>query len=72
MESDHGDPIILLNAYREWLEIKHKNSAEVRSSSSVSKKWCQKRGLEEQRFYEITKLRTQFKDLLEVITFESR
>ena len=29
-----------------------------------SRKWCKKRGLEEQRFYEMTKLRQQFKDLL--------
>ncbi|XP_001604407.2 probable ATP-dependent RNA helicase DHX34 isoform X1 [Nasonia vitripennis] len=65
LESDHGDPITLLNAYKEWLEIKHANSAEVRSGSSTSKKWCKRRGLEEQRFYEMTKLRTQFKDLLE-------
>lgn len=29
-----------------------------------TKQWCRRRGLEEQRFYEITKLRNQFKDLL--------
>ena len=29
-----------------------------------SKRWCRKRGLEEQRFYEMTKLRQQFKDIL--------
>ena len=69
MESDHGDPITLLNAYKEWLEIKHTNSGEVRSGSSTSKKWCKRRGLEEQRFYEMTKLRTQFKDLLEVSSY---
>lgn len=28
------------------------------------KQWCRRRGLEEQRFYEITKLRNQFQDLL--------
>ncbi|XP_014214500.1 probable ATP-dependent RNA helicase DHX34 [Copidosoma floridanum] len=65
LESDHGDPITLLNAYREWLEIKHENGGEVRSGSSASKKWCRRRGLEEQRFYEMTKLRNQFKDLLQ-------
>ncbi|XP_011500443.1 PREDICTED: probable ATP-dependent RNA helicase DHX34 [Ceratosolen solmsi marchali] len=64
LESDHGEPVTLLNAYKEWLEIKHTNT-EVRSGSSTSKKWCKRRGLEEQRFYEMTKLRTQFKDLLE-------
>ena len=30
-----------------------------------SRKWCKKRGLEEQRFYEMTKLRQQFKEILE-------
>lgn len=29
-----------------------------------TKKWCKRRGLEEQRFYEITKLRKQFEELL--------
>lgn len=29
-----------------------------------TKKWCRRRGLEEQRFYEITKLRRQFEELL--------
>ena len=57
MDSDHGDPITLLNAYREWLEVKVDNYEN-------SKRWCKKRGLEEQRFYEMTKLREQFKELL--------
>ncbi|KAK0083179.1 hypothetical protein PV325_009214 [Microctonus aethiopoides] len=64
LESDHGDPITLLNAYREWLEIKQESAHESRGSGSASKKWCKRRGLEEQRFYEMTKLRAQFKDLL--------
>ena len=41
LDSDHGDPITLLNAYREWLQVK----AEDREPS---RKWCRKRGLEEQ------------------------
>ena len=57
MDSNHGDPITLLNAYREWLEIKV-------DDRENSKRWCKKRGLEEQRFYEMTKLREQFKELL--------
>lgn len=69
MESDHGDPITLLNAYREWLEIKQDNSQDPKSSSGSSKKWCRRRGLEEQRFYEMTKLRNQFKELLQVLLF---
>ncbi|GAB6031229.1 hypothetical protein CHUAL_009042 [Chamberlinius hualienensis] len=57
LESDHGDPFTLLNAYNEWLDMK----ADRRNNS---KHWCKQRGLEEQRFYEITKLRRQFEDLL--------
>ena len=58
LDSDHGDPITLWNSYREWLQIKALNREN-------SRRWCKKRGLEEQRFYEMTKLRQQFKDLLE-------
>nr|XP_034176312.1 probable ATP-dependent RNA helicase DHX34 isoform X2 [Osmia lignaria] len=65
LESDHGDPITLLNAFREWLEMKQQNSQESRSSGNSSRKWCKRRGLEEQRFYEMTKLRAQFKELLQ-------
>lgn len=66
LESDHGDPITLLNAFKEWLEVKQENSQEYRGSGNNSRKWCRRRGLEEQRFYEMTKLRTQFKELLQV------
>lgn len=64
-ESDHGDPVTLLNAYKEWLELKQ-NRFEYRRDKQreSSKTWCHRRGLEEQRFYEITKLRRQFQDLL--------
>lgn len=62
LESDHGDPITLLNALREWLEEKNHSRGSDRSGTRI---WCKRRGLEEQRFYEMTKLRTQFKDLLQ-------
>ena len=58
LDSDHGDPITLLNSYREWLKIKN-------DDRENSRKWCKRRGLEEQRFYEMTKLRRQFEELLE-------
>ncbi|XP_068226643.1 probable ATP-dependent RNA helicase DHX34 [Palaemon carinicauda] len=58
MESDHGDPFTLLASYREWLNIKL-------GGYENSKKWCRRRGLEEQRFYEMTKLRGQFSQLLQ-------
>ncbi|MEE6513533.1 hypothetical protein FKM82_021255 [Ascaphus truei] len=57
LESDHGDPFTLLNAFNEWVQVKS-------SRSSNSRKWCRRRGLEEQRLYEITNLRRQFKELL--------
>lgn len=71
LESDHGDPITLLNAFKEWLEVKQENSQEYRGSGNNSRKWCKRRGLEEQRFYEMTKLRTQFKELLQVSSAHS-
>ncbi|XP_026689267.1 probable ATP-dependent RNA helicase DHX34 [Diaphorina citri] len=58
LESNHGDPLTVLNAYKEWLGVKKDR---VRS-----KKWCKRRGIEEQRFYEVTKLRSQFKQVLGV------
>lgn len=57
LESDHGDPFTLLMIYNEWLDIKANHRAN-------SKHWCKRHGLEEQRFYETTKLRKQFEGLL--------
>lgn len=62
LESDHGDPITLLNAFREWLDLKRLGFNQYEKENT--KKWCRRRGLEEQRFYEITKLRNQFQELL--------
>lgn len=63
LESDHGDPVTLLNAYRDWLDLKSLGF-DRRHEVESTKTWCRRRGLEEQRFYEITKLRNQFQDLL--------
>ncbi|XP_053323739.1 probable ATP-dependent RNA helicase DHX34 [Spea bombifrons] len=57
LESDHGDPFTLLNVFNEWIQMKS-------SRSSNSRKWCRRRGLEEQRLYEMANLRRQFKELL--------
>lgn len=46
-----------MNAYDEWIRVK----ADRRESS---RRWCKRHGLQEQRLYEITKLRRQFQDLL--------
>ena len=32
----------------------------------ASHQWCRRRGLEQQRFYEMTKLRDQFQEILQV------
>merc|ERR1719481_162338 len=58
LDSDHGDPVTLLNSFREWLKVKS-------DERENSRRWCKKRGLEEQRFYEVIKLRKQFEQLLE-------
>ena len=56
-QSEHGDPFTLLNVYDEWLRLKT-------DRHSNSRKWCKKRALEEERLYEISKLKRQFEDLL--------
>uniref|UniRef100_A0A1B0BK13 ATP-dependent RNA helicase DHX34 n=1 Tax=Glossina palpalis gambiensis TaxID=67801 RepID=A0A1B0BK13_9MUSC len=56
-ETDQGDVFVLLKAYHEWLGLKW--------NSENTRKWCYKLGIEEQRFYEITKLRNQFQNILE-------
>ena len=37
--------------------------------SNAAYRWCKRRGLEQQRFYEITKLREQFQEILQVHLF---
>ncbi|KAG0431345.1 hypothetical protein HPB47_021875 [Ixodes persulcatus] len=65
VDSDHGDPFTLLNAYHEWLSMKSGRGEDTR-------KWCRRLGLEEQRFYEMTKLRNQFRQLLEEVGLMER
>ncbi|NXK49954.1 DHX34 helicase, partial [Chauna torquata] len=58
LESPHGDPLTLLNAFNEWVQ-------QVKSErSGSSRKWCRRRGLEEHRLYEAANLRRQFQELL--------
>ncbi|KAK3570644.1 hypothetical protein QTP86_024558, partial [Hemibagrus guttatus] len=57
LQSDLGDPFTLLSTFNAWVQVKG-------DSGGGSKKWCKRRGLEEQRLYEIANLRKQFKDLL--------
>ncbi|XP_018328035.2 probable ATP-dependent RNA helicase DHX34 [Agrilus planipennis] len=72
LESTHGDSVTFLNLYKEWLSVKYETTPASSSGSSTFSKqkensriWAKKRGLEEQRFYEVTKLIQQFKDILE-------
>ncbi|KAI3354044.1 hypothetical protein L3Q82_018599 [Scortum barcoo] len=57
LHSNQGDPFTLLNTFNAWMEIKGERGG-------GSKKWCRRRGLEEQRLYEMVNLRRQFKELL--------
>ncbi|KAL4647697.1 putative ATP-dependent RNA helicase DHX34 [Arapaima gigas] len=57
LQSDQGDPFTLLNTFNTWVQVKGERSG-------GSRKWCRRRGLEEQRFYEMVNLRRQFKELL--------
>ncbi|XP_030753953.1 probable ATP-dependent RNA helicase DHX34 [Sitophilus oryzae] len=68
IESNHGDPISLLNYYKEWLSIKQISTPSHNSSQTKTENtrtWSRKRCLEEQRFYEATKLLEQFRDILQ-------
>ncbi|KAG4100829.1 P-loop containing nucleoside triphosphate hydrolase protein [Neocallimastix lanati (nom. inval.)] len=57
-DSDDGDTFTLLNLYSEWLNVKAKRN-------ESSKMWCRRHGVEEQRLYEMVKLKNQFQDILE-------
>ncbi len=52
-----GDAFTVMNAYDEWIRVKA-------ARQESSRRWCKRHGLQEQRLYEITKLRRQFEDLL--------
>jgi len=56
-DSPHGDAFTLLNLFDQWVRIK---ATKPRSSRG----WCKAHGVEEQRMYEMAKLKDQFKDIL--------
>ncbi|XP_015196359.2 probable ATP-dependent RNA helicase DHX34 isoform X1 [Lepisosteus oculatus] len=58
LHSSQGDPFTLLNTFNAWVQVKAERGGE-------SRKWCRRRGLEEQRLYEMANLRRQFKELLQ-------
>ncbi|XP_036818079.1 probable ATP-dependent RNA helicase DHX34 isoform X2 [Oncorhynchus mykiss] len=57
LHSNQGDPFTLLNTFNAWVQVKGERGG-------ASRKWCRRRGLEEQRLYEMVNLRRQFKELL--------
>uniref|UniRef100_A0A1I8GDQ1 ATP-dependent RNA helicase DHX34 n=1 Tax=Macrostomum lignano TaxID=282301 RepID=A0A1I8GDQ1_9PLAT len=57
LESDEGGAFTLLNLYDAWLAEK--------LAGRDSRRWCRRRGIEEQRLYEAAKLRRQFGRLLQ-------
>ena len=57
LESEHGDPLTLLNTFNTW--------AAMKTQGQTSRRWCQRRGLEQQRLFEMSKLRQQFRELLQ-------
>ncbi|KAH6568489.1 hypothetical protein BASA62_005429 [Batrachochytrium salamandrivorans] len=57
LHSTEGDAFTLLNLFSEWLKAK----ADHRMSS---RSWCRRYGVEEQRLYEIVKLKDQFEKIL--------
>ncbi|KAJ3128296.1 DEAH (Asp-Glu-Ala-His) box polypeptide 34 [Physocladia obscura] len=57
LQSDYGDSFTLMNLFSDWLKVK----ADGRESS---KNWCRRYGVEEQRLYEMVKLKTQFEQVL--------
>jgi len=53
---------------RSLLDNRHFATHQVKADGHPTRKWCKRRGLEEQRFYDMMKLKRQFKDLLQVST----
>ncbi len=51
---------VILQCYHEVCVL------QLKADGRNTRKWCKRRGLEEQRFYEMSKLKTQFKEILKV------
>ena len=73
--SDEGDPFTLLNIFSEWLKVKTGKKVDIFVQicllnpltiylQEASRNWCRRHGIEEQRLYEIVKLKTQFEQVL--------
>ena len=60
----HHFRIVFLKSFGSLLIIRCLFRIQAGNEGHTSRKWCKKRGLEEQRFYEMTKLRQQFRHIL--------
>eukprot|EP00953_Heterococcus_sp_UTEX-ZZ885_P011825 6831-Heterococcus_DN1.PRE.1 len=60
----HGDAFSCADAYRAWMRVK----ADRKVSS---RRWCKSHGIKEQRLYEISKLVTQYGDLLRDLKYSA-
>jgi HrpA-like RNA helicase len=60
----HGDAFSCADAYRAWIRVK----ADRKVSS---RRWCKSHGIKEQRLYEISKLVTQYGDLLRDLKYSA-
>ena len=56
-DSVHGDCFTAVNVFTEWVKRK--------SRREDTRRWCRKHWIEEQRLYEMVKLRRQFTDMLQ-------
>lgn len=53
----HGDQFVFLNIFSNWLKLKRSNYNQMR-------KWCNKNGIIERRFYEVVQLCSQFEKIV--------
>eukprot|EP00953_Heterococcus_sp_UTEX-ZZ885_P001306 1217-Heterococcus_DN1.PRE.1 len=60
----HGDAFSCADAYRAWMRV----NADRKVSS---RRWCKSHGIKEQRLYEISKLVTQYGDLLRDLKYSA-
>ncbi|KAM7541510.1 hypothetical protein Aperf_G00000039513 [Anoplocephala perfoliata] len=76
-ENDHGTPFMIADLFDEWLQIKSRSAARAgllrrddadvdddERSNASAQRWARRLGLEEQRLYEMVRLRAQFRQLL--------
>ncbi|CAO3611270.1 unnamed protein product [Cunninghamella blakesleeana] len=64
-DSHHGDPFTLLNVWKSWLDVKS-------DRKQSSRQWCRRYGIEEQRLYEVAKMRGQFEKIVSHFQFNTK